>query len=102
MNPSLWRQSQLVVKGGLYKVADRLYQVRNADLSNLTIVEGDTGLIVFDPLISIETATRGDGPVLPAPPAQARGGGRPLAQPRRPLRRRAGRRLRGRRRRPAR
>ena len=56
VNPSLWRQSQLVVRGGLYKVVDRLYQVRNADLSNLTIVEGDTGLIVFDPLISVETA----------------------------------------------
>ena len=55
MNPSLWRQSQLVVKGGLYRVVDRLYQVRSADLSNLTIVEGDTGLIVFDPLISVET-----------------------------------------------
>jgi alkyl sulfatase BDS1-like metallo-beta-lactamase superfamily hydrolase len=56
VNPSLWRQSQLVLKGGLFKVVDRLYQVRNADLSNLTIVEGDTGLILFDPLISAETA----------------------------------------------
>ena len=45
-----------MVKGGLYKVVDRLYQVRTPDLSNLTIVEGDTGLIVFDPLISVETA----------------------------------------------
>ena len=56
VNPSLWRQSQLVLKGGLFKVVDRLYQVRTADLSNLTIVEGDTGLIIFDPLISVETA----------------------------------------------
>ena len=56
VNPSLWRQSQLVLKGGLFKVVDRLYQVRNADLSNLTIVEGDTGLILMDPLISVETA----------------------------------------------
>jgi len=56
VNPSLWRQSQLVIQGGLYKVVDRLYQVRSADLSNLTIAEGDTGLIVFDPLISVETA----------------------------------------------
>jgi alkyl sulfatase BDS1-like metallo-beta-lactamase superfamily hydrolase len=56
VNPSLWRQSQLVVQGGLYQVVDRLYQVRAADLSNLTIVEGDSGLIVFDPLISVETA----------------------------------------------
>lgn len=56
VNPSLWRQSQLCRKGGLFRVTDRMYQVRNADLSNLTVVEGDTGLIVFDPLISTETA----------------------------------------------
>jgi alkyl sulfatase BDS1-like metallo-beta-lactamase superfamily hydrolase len=56
VNPSLWRQSQLVIKGGLYKVVDRLYQIRTADLSNLTIVEGNTGIIIFDPLISAETA----------------------------------------------
>ena len=56
VNPSLWRQAQLILKGGLFKVIDRLYQVRNADLSNITIVEGDTGLIIFDPLISTETA----------------------------------------------
>ena len=43
VNPSLWRQSQLCLKGGLFKVVDRLYQVRNADISNLTIIEGDTG-----------------------------------------------------------
>ena len=56
VHPSLWRQSQLCRKGGLFQVCDRMYQVRNADISNLTIVEGDTGLIVFDPLISTETA----------------------------------------------
>lgn len=56
VNPSLWRQSQLLLLGGLYQVTDRMYQVRNADLSNLTIVEGDTGIILFDPLISCETA----------------------------------------------
>ena len=54
VNPSLWRQAQLCAKGGLFKVVDRLYQVRNHDISNLTIVEGDTGLILFDPLISTE------------------------------------------------
>src|SRR5690242_16122593 len=40
VNPSLWRQSQLVVQGGLYEVVPGLYQVRTADLSNLTIAEG--------------------------------------------------------------
>src|SRR5262245_34972554 len=47
VNPSLWRVSQLCLKGGLFKVSDRLYQVRNQDISNLTIVEGDTGLILM-------------------------------------------------------
>eukprot|EP00906_Rhabdomonas_costata_P002802 RCo004359 len=56
VNPSLWRQSCLVMIGGLFKVTDRLYQVRNADLSNLTIYEGNTGIILADPLISAETA----------------------------------------------
>lgn len=56
VHPSLWRQSQLVLRDGLYKVTERIYQVRNADLSNMTIIEGDTGLIVVDPLISAENA----------------------------------------------
>ena len=41
---------------GLFKVTDRIYQVRGYDLSNITFVQGDTGWIVFDPLISAETA----------------------------------------------
>ena len=56
VNPSLWRQAGLIGRGGLYRVTDRVYQVRNMDLSNMTIVEGETGLIVIDPLISAETA----------------------------------------------
>ena len=56
VNPSLWRNAQLIKKGGLFKVVDRLYQVRGQDLSNLTIIEGDTGLILMDPLVSPETA----------------------------------------------
>jgi alkyl sulfatase BDS1-like metallo-beta-lactamase superfamily hydrolase len=55
-NPSLWRQSQLCAKQGLYEVTDGIYQVRGLDLSNMTLVEGDTGVIVIDPLISKETA----------------------------------------------
>lgn len=53
---SLWRQSQLVSKQGLYKVTDRVYQVRGLDLSNMTLIEGDSGVVVIDPLISAETA----------------------------------------------
>jgi len=56
VHPSLWRQSQLVARQGLYEVVAGIYQVRGLDLSNITFVEGDTGLIVIDPLISTETA----------------------------------------------
>ncbi|QFT55289.1 alkyl/aryl-sulfatase [Microbulbifer sp. THAF38] len=55
-NPSLWRQLQLISQGGLYEVIPRIYQVRSADLSNITFIEGDSGVIVMDPLISAETA----------------------------------------------
>ena len=56
VNPSLWRQSTLVAKHGLYEVVDGIYQVRGFDLSNVTFVESDSGVIVIDPLISAETA----------------------------------------------
>jgi alkyl sulfatase BDS1-like metallo-beta-lactamase superfamily hydrolase len=55
-DPSLWRQSQLCAKHGLYEVTDGIYQVRGLDLSNMTLVEGDTGVIVIDPLVSAEVA----------------------------------------------
>ena len=50
VNPSLWRQAQLNVPNGLFKVADRIYQVRGFSVSSLTIVEGDTGVILIDTL----------------------------------------------------
>ncbi|MDO6708167.1 alkyl/aryl-sulfatase [Photobacterium sp. 1_MG-2023] len=56
VNPSLWRQSQLINISGLFEVTEGIYQVRNQDLSNMTIVEGKEGLTIFDPLISTETA----------------------------------------------
>ncbi|NUP77987.1 MAG: MBL fold metallo-hydrolase [Nonomuraea sp.] len=71
-HPSLWRQSQLCARHGLYEVADGVYQVRGLDLSNMTLVEGDTGVVVIDPLASTECAAaalklyrdhRGDRPV---------------------------------------
>jgi len=55
-NPSLWRQGQLNCRHGLYEVTDGIYQVRGFDLSNMTLVEGDHGVIVIDPLVSQETA----------------------------------------------
>jgi alkyl sulfatase BDS1-like metallo-beta-lactamase superfamily hydrolase len=56
VNPSLWRQAQLNMNAGLFKVVDRIYQVRGLDMSNMTIVEGSKGVILIDPLISAETA----------------------------------------------
>ncbi len=72
VHPSLWRQSGLVARQGLYEVVPGIYQVRGLDLSNMTLVEGRTGVVVIDPLISRETAAaalalyrehRGDRPV---------------------------------------
>jgi len=56
VNPSLWRQAQLNAIHGLFKVTDRVYQVRGFDIANMTIIEGDTGLIIIDPLLTTETA----------------------------------------------
>lgn len=56
VNPSLWRNAQLNMQYGLYKVIDGIYQVRGFDLSNITFIQGEKGWIVFDPLISAETA----------------------------------------------
>jgi alkyl sulfatase BDS1-like metallo-beta-lactamase superfamily hydrolase len=73
VHPSLWRQGQLASIHGLFEVADGIYQVRGLDLSIMTIVEGDTGVLVIDPLISCECAAaalalyrehRGDRPVI--------------------------------------
>ena len=59
VNPSLWRHAQLNMNNGLFQVTDRVYQIRGFDMANMTIVEGDTGLIVIDPLSSTETAKAG-------------------------------------------
>ncbi|WP_019203446.1 alkyl/aryl-sulfatase [Tsukamurella sp. 1534] len=59
VNPSLWRQSRLNVRQGLYEVIPGTYQIRGFDLSAMTLVESDTGVIVIDPLVSAETAAAG-------------------------------------------
>jgi alkyl sulfatase BDS1-like metallo-beta-lactamase superfamily hydrolase len=56
VNPSLWRQAQLNNLHGLSKITDRVYQVRGYDLSNMSIIEGDSGRILVDPLTTVETA----------------------------------------------
>ncbi len=57
VNPSLWRQAKLNNIHGLFKVTDRIYQVRGYDLANLTLVEGDRGWIVIDVMTTKETAS---------------------------------------------
>jgi len=56
VNPALWRHARVNMANGLFKVTDRVYQLRGLDLSNMTIIEGEKGLIVIDPLITTETA----------------------------------------------
>ncbi|WP_166139220.1 alkyl/aryl-sulfatase [Nocardioides ochotonae] len=59
VDPSLWRQSQLTAIQGLFEVTDGIFQLRGIELSNMTIVEGDTGIIVIDPAVSMEVAAAG-------------------------------------------
>src|SRR5246500_482328 len=56
VNPSLWRQSRLNMQHGLFEVVPGVYQVRGLDIANMTLIEGDTGVIVLDTLTSIEGA----------------------------------------------
>jgi alkyl sulfatase BDS1-like metallo-beta-lactamase superfamily hydrolase len=72
VNPSLWRQGQLLTRAGLFGVVPGVYQLRGFDLSVMSVIEGDEGVIVVDPLICQETAAaafalyrqhRGDRPV---------------------------------------
>ena len=56
VHPSLWRHIRIDTKPGLYEVAEGIYQVRGYDVSNMTLVEGEQGVVVIDPLISVECA----------------------------------------------
>lgn len=56
VNPSLWRQSRLNMYHGLFEVTPGVYQVRGFDAANMTLVEGDTGVIVVDCLTTVECA----------------------------------------------
>ncbi|WP_326673554.1 alkyl/aryl-sulfatase [Streptomyces sp. NBC_01257] len=61
VHPSLWRQSRLNTAQGLFEVAPGIYQVRGLDVSNMTIIEGETGVVVVDPLTSKEVAAEALG-----------------------------------------
>ena len=56
VNPSLWRHMKLLRKHGLYKVADNVWQVRGFDVSNMTVIKGETGWILIDPLTTRDSA----------------------------------------------
>lgn len=56
VNPSLWRHAGLLARHGLFKVHERIYQVRGFDVANMSIVLGRRGFILVDPLTSVETA----------------------------------------------
>ena len=59
VNPSLWRQSQLSAIHGLFEVMPGIYQLRGYDVSVMTLIEGKTGWIVVDPLLSAAPAAAG-------------------------------------------
>lgn len=56
VNPSLWRHMKILRQHGLYKVTDNIWQVRGFDVSNMTVIKGQTGWILIDPLTTRETA----------------------------------------------
>ena len=56
VNPSLWRQSRLNMQHGLFEVVPGVYQVRGLDIANMTLLEGERGVIVVDTLTSVEGA----------------------------------------------
>jgi alkyl sulfatase BDS1-like metallo-beta-lactamase superfamily hydrolase len=56
VNPSLWRQSQLIIRSGLYRVVDGLYQVRGNAGANLTIVDAPDGLVLIDVTEAVESS----------------------------------------------
>lgn len=56
VNPLLYRQAQVNLINGLFNVTDDIYQVRGYDVTTMTLIKGDTGWIIVDPMTSVETA----------------------------------------------
>lgn len=54
VNPSLWENTKNNHAYGLFEVVDGIYQVRGYDMANLTLIKGDTGWIIYDPLMTVE------------------------------------------------
>ena len=87
---ALWRHARRNAVHGLFKVTDGIYQVRGYDISNISFIEGKTGYIVVDPLMSVETARAALELLYRHLPRQTGGGGDLYPQPCRPLGRREG------------
>jgi alkyl sulfatase BDS1-like metallo-beta-lactamase superfamily hydrolase len=56
VNPSLWRQAQILTRHGLFKVAERIYQVRGFDVSTVSFIDAGAAWVVVDPLTTAEPA----------------------------------------------
>ncbi len=56
VHPSLWRHMRYLKHHGLFEVSEGIWQVRGFDLSNMTVVRGETGWIIIDPLTTAEVA----------------------------------------------
>ncbi len=56
-NPSLWQQARRNAVHGLFEVTQGVYQLRGYDLATMTLIEGKTGWIVIDPLLTAETSS---------------------------------------------
>lgn len=59
VNPSLWRQGKLNSIHGLFEVVPGIYQIRGYDLAQMTLITGETGWIVVDPLTTPAPARAG-------------------------------------------
>ena len=56
VHPGLWRQGRLNAIHGLFEVMDGVWQVRGYDISNLTLIAGNSGWILVDVLTTAATA----------------------------------------------
>jgi alkyl sulfatase BDS1-like metallo-beta-lactamase superfamily hydrolase len=56
INPLLCRHARLNNINGLFEVVPGIYQVRGYDITTMSLIKGNTGWIVIDPMHSVETA----------------------------------------------
>jgi len=56
INPLLYRHARVNNINGLFEVGPGIYQVRGYDITAMSLIKGDTGWIVIDPMVTVETA----------------------------------------------